>query len=345
FYAVDNTTVFAIPTEVGSQINVIYFPKCCPPEYVFQAKKHKCIYNNTIPALYDDWGLNVSVIKSGLSNCEVIVDKKLTELKLENFKRDRKFLFNNELFSYGDYCLDKMHDEDNYIARLCYSRDYCTKAFSERKDWCLRKCCKDGYVLKNIRNCILRPDLGLNIENDLDVIKRNDSFAQFTDNRSCRMYEARKGSLNFSIREDGSFLIFEKKVWKEYKVNELMYCTDTSFNTTTKESRNVFKLCVISNANDLKFKIATPAMIISCTCLTITILIYIFVYKLQKVIQGIIVCYCFFLMLFYIMTILVHTIRDLRGYCEVVGFVLFSSYIASFAWMNVLCFDIYRTVS
>ncbi|GJQ86499.1 hypothetical protein Trydic_g10401 [Trypoxylus dichotomus] len=233
FYVVDNATVFAIPTEIGSQVDVIYFPKCCPPEHVFEAEKRKCIYNSTISALYNDWGLNVSVVKSGLTNCEVIVDKQLSEFKLENFKSDRKLLFNNELFSYGEYCLDKLHEGNNYIARLCYSGEYCNKNPNNRKEWCLKKCCKDGYVLENKKNCILRPDLGLNIKDDLDVIERNDSFAIFTDSRLCRMYEARK----------------------------------------------------------------------------------------------------------------VQTVSDLGLYCDVIGFTLYFAYIASFAWMNVLCFDIYRTVT
>ncbi|KRT84892.1 hypothetical protein AMK59_673, partial [Oryctes borbonicus] len=172
----------------------------------------------------------------------------------------------------------------------------------------------------------------------------SDSIVLFTDSRPCRKYTAKKGVFNFSVKGDGGFLIFERKVWKEYKVDQLMYCMDTSFNSTTKQSRNIFQLCTITNANDLKFKISAPAMIISCICLLITSLTYIFVYKLKKIIQRIIVCYCFFLMLFYILTTLVHTIRDLGKYCEVIGFTLFFSYIASFAWMNILCFDIYRTV-
>lgn len=191
----------------------------------------------------------------------------------------------------------------------------------------------------------------------------SDSIALFTDDRSCRRYEASKKSFNFSIDANGSFLIHERKIWKKYEVEDLMYCMETSYNTTTKQSRNVFKLCVISNANAIKFKISSPAMVISCVCLLITILTYIFVHKLKKIIERIIVCYCFFLMVFYVLTILVHTISDLGKYCEVVGkifkyisvtlyvlclilgFTLFFSYIASFSWMNVLSFDIYRTVA
>lgn len=141
----------------------------------------------------------------------------------------------------------------------------------------------------------------------------------FTDNRPCRRYEAKKGSFNFSIKSNGSFLIFERKVWKEYKVDELMYCMDTNYNATTKTARTVFKLCVISNAGDIKFQFSKPAAVISCICLLITILTYIFIYKLQKIIQMIIVCYCLFLMIFYVLTALVHSITDFGKYCELVG--------------------------
>ncbi|GJQ86502.1 hypothetical protein Trydic_g10402 [Trypoxylus dichotomus] len=284
FYVVDNVT--AAPLAVDSREDVIFFPKCCPPEYVFEFENRKCVHNYTYSAVYNDLSLNVSVVKSGLSNCEVIVDRRLSKLTLENFTQDRRFVYNGELFSYGDYCLDKLHDEENYIARLCYTREYCSRSFNDRKDWCLKKCCRDGYVLEGKR-CILRPDVGLNVKDNLDVIERNDSIALFTDARACRMYEARKGQFNFSVKGDGGFLIFERRVWKEYKVDQLI---------------------------------------------------------LKKIIQRIIVCYCFFLMLFYILTTLVHTIRDLGKYCEAIGFTLFFSYIASFAWMNILCFDIYRTV-
>lgn len=166
FYAVDNDES-VLPLALDSDTNIIYFPKCCPPNHVFEPESRKCVRTN-ISNLYDDLGLNVSIIRSGLSNCEVIVDRRVSEFTIENFTKDRQFLFNNEVFSYGKYCLDKTFDEEGYIARLCYPEKYC----STHKDWCLKKCCHDGYVLVG-KECALKPSLGLNINDNLDVIEKN----------------------------------------------------------------------------------------------------------------------------------------------------------------------------
>lgn len=172
FYKVGNTTSSVLPFVIHSKTDVIYFPKCCPPDYIFESEERKCVRVNTSSAIYDDLGFNISVIRSGLSDCEVIVDRRISELKHENFKLDRKLFLYNELFSYGEYCLEKLYSNNGYIARLCYPREYCSRHLNGRQDWCLKKCCSEGYVLEGKR-CILRPDLGLNIRDDLDVIRRN----------------------------------------------------------------------------------------------------------------------------------------------------------------------------
>lgn len=172
FYKFDNATSAVLPVIIDSETDVIYFPKCCPPDYIYEYEHRKCVRANTSSTIYDDLGFNVSVIKTGLRNCEVIVDRPISELKYENFKLDRKFFLHDELFSYGEYCLDKLDSNSSYIARLCYPREYCSRHLNDNQDWCLKKCCSDGYVLQG-KTCALRPNLGLNIKDDLDVIRRN----------------------------------------------------------------------------------------------------------------------------------------------------------------------------
>lgn len=147
----------------------------------------------------------------------------------------------------------------------------------------------------------------------------SDSVALFIDTRPCIRYEAKKSQYNFSINGNGNFWIYERRIWKEYKVDDLMYCMETKFNLSTGRSTSVFKLCAINNANAIKFVFSIPAMITSCICLLITILTYLLVYRLKKKIEIIIVCYCFFLMLYYVLITLTHMVRNLGKYCEIVG--------------------------
>lgn len=176
FYVIDKQTTRALPLTVVPDLNkLLYFPKCCPPQYIFQTDKRKCVRNDTVSSFYNELGFNVNIVRSGLTNCEVIVDRQLSEFKLENFGKDRTFMLDNDTFSHGQYCFDKTSDGfngTNYIARLCYSKEYCSLKSGPHGDWCLKKCCSDGYVLSG-RTCILQSDLGLDIAGNLDVIERN----------------------------------------------------------------------------------------------------------------------------------------------------------------------------
>lgn len=128
-----------------------FFPKCCPPGFSYDVHKKDCAPSLDTTPIYEELKVKVNLIRSGMSDCQVVADKfvmrkGVMQASTKDFKINLKI--GKERFSPGKYCLDKTVQSKAYIVQICSDRKYC----AENKNWCVSKCCWNGYSYKG-RNC------------------------------------------------------------------------------------------------------------------------------------------------------------------------------------------------
>lgn len=137
-----------------------YFPKCCPPNYLYYAKHHKCIPSNA-SNIHSYLGSANLLIRTDLINCTTILNqihfKNETKLTVNS---DRSLNYGGKVYALGKYCLDNLLEEEQFILRTCEEVDVC------RNDGvkCIKKCCPDGQYYKQT-DCHPGSEFGLSVEN------------------------------------------------------------------------------------------------------------------------------------------------------------------------------------
>lgn len=154
--------------------DVRYFHKCCPLGSVYEPEYRRCVETNYTSSIEDNLSLDIKVnlYKFGLDDCEVIVDRLIHNISAHKFNSNHLIIGESEVFSYGKFCVDRMLDSMDYVARVCYEKDYCTDGiYGGNKLWCLKKCCKDGLAVRD-GGCNYAFDFGLNVTEHSDVFEK-----------------------------------------------------------------------------------------------------------------------------------------------------------------------------
>lgn len=89
----------------------------------------------------------------------------------------------------------------------------------------------------------------------------------------------------------------------KYLIND--YCLGTNYDTTTGKVADMIVSCEFREAVYVKWILIKIAAIITCICFVLTLAVYIFVYRLRKLVEKIIACFCTVDLAFWIM----YTIR------------------------------------
>lgn len=177
-----------------------YFPKCCPPGYFYEDGNRECLPSNGTP-IYDEINLNTDLIKSGLSECPVLLDRFVAKTSFKRYGGNGYMLLWNETLYKGHYCLDNIvEDEDFYVIRVCQEKDYCFNGTDDgNKDWCVRKCCPDGYRFEDYR-CVPVTDSGIRMEMHKDRYERTGELSVFTSIIFSTVYAATSKVTNLLIQ-------------------------------------------------------------------------------------------------------------------------------------------------
>ncbi|GJQ78472.1 hypothetical protein Trydic_g11589 [Trypoxylus dichotomus] len=312
-----------------------YFSKCCPPGYIYHGANRYCLRSDATP-IYEEINFKTDLLKSGLSECPVILDRFVEKASLERHDGSGYVFLMND--SYNHYCLDNvMEDDDFYVVRICKNEEYCTQTYVEDEgDWCIKKCCADGYGFQDYQ-CVPRVDSAVRIEMNNDYFERTDGYAvYFIVDIQCSMahwidYRA----VNFTIKVNGS--LFHKG--NEYQGYE--YCVDTMYNTETKKFSDMVLLCEFASTLYIKRDFLKVGVVTTCICFAITIMLYIFFKPPQTLL---IVGFCIVDFIFWSMYALRIFYVNFGRVCVIFGYAYFFLSISRLSWLNVLSYEIWLTI-
>ncbi|KAK9730411.1 hypothetical protein QE152_g15216 [Popillia japonica] len=311
-----------------------YFPKCCPPNYVYHKRHHKCHLNDTTN-IYDVFGEENLLIRSGL-NCTVILDN---TIMIDGndwvINADRSLNFGGRSYRLGDYCLDNHLDNDNeLILRTCEAVDVCRKNNLK----CIKKCCADGYFYKGTK-CTLGPYFGLSLENNTRFLDKSESFDAVVISEPCRRYIG-KSIFNYSIASNGTTSINERGAWRQIAVEENYYCMEYVQLTNKHE----ILLCMIDARLEPEFGAKGVMMVISCICLILTVCGYFILPDLKNLIGNIVITYCICLTVAFISLIYLQFNPNPGKPCVYLGFTISFLFVTAFTWMTILSYEIWRVL-
>lgn len=141
-------------------LNAVFFPKCCPLNFVYNPITHGCDENRNFQPFF-----NETFVKIGLPHCKIIKD-----IRLESSRSIDNVSKYNKMYSEGNFCVDK-DINDRFIIRQC-TTDYNICNFMK----CVHKCCPDGQSFINGAKCYDTYTHGLNFTtfaNNMDNIDGN----------------------------------------------------------------------------------------------------------------------------------------------------------------------------
>ncbi|XP_067621596.1 G-protein coupled receptor Mth2 isoform X2 [Eurosta solidaginis] len=142
---------------------------------------------------------------------------------------------------------------------------------------------------------------------------------------------------------DGSLYVAANT--KNYTNNQ--YCVEKIRNSTFGEQKLYSFLCFDSNvvSNDkIRFKMYPIGLLISCSFYALTLGVYLSISRLRNLPGKILICLVVNLFAAYLgiaLGQLIPTKND--NMCFVSGYFIYFCLMAAFAWMNVMCFDIWQT--
>ncbi|XP_076033671.1 putative G-protein coupled receptor Mth-like 3 isoform X2 [Oratosquilla oratoria] len=206
---------------------------------------------------------------------------------------------------------------------------------------CVRKCCKEGE--------------GLHIESR-DCLRSNHStkFHEIGENTHSVFGQPQCTSFvfaphrtikdKFTLGEDGRLHIHSYD--EALGVDE--YCIDQGFH---EDERDVLYPVAVACQRPGSSSCSSRGVIVvlmplSCVFLSLTIAVYFFLPDLLRLLHGkCLMAFSFSLLVTYVVLTINHAapLSDLTG-CVVIALVGYFSWLSSFLWLNVLCFDVWNTI-
>ncbi|XP_053592814.1 G-protein coupled receptor Mth2 isoform X1 [Microplitis demolitor] len=232
----------------------------------------------------------------------------------------------------------------------------CEKGFS--KNPCIRKCCQDNEILKttieksecikiNETNNIKIPDLlpaNNQLSNDLKNTSGLSNNFKIIKNMICPYGMYRLEPERYT---DDEFIIFSNGSLKttEIILSQSEYCIDWNENL----NNIIVIVCHIPQSEDQEFDnpiktIVHPiGVMISIPFFAATLFVYAVIPELRNLYGITLMCYVGCIFGAYSFLVASRLIYYGHFLCVLIAFVIHFSFLASFFWLNVMCFDIWWT--
>ncbi|XP_074105856.1 G-protein coupled receptor Mth2 isoform X1 [Cotesia typhae] len=232
----------------------------------------------------------------------------------------------------------------------------CKEGFGNKT--CIRKCCQGNEFLKvlnyddksectEIENEFLKvPDLlpaKNQLENKLENISGLSQKFRVIVNQICPFGRYRLEPERF---EDDNFVIFLNGTLKtgDLSLTQSQYCLDWDHDFKTI----IVLVChspelVVEEENPMVTIVHPIGVIISIPFLVATLFVYAVIPELRNLYGITLMCYVGCLLGAYIFLVTGRLIYHRHFCCVIIAFVIHFSFLASFFWLNVMCFDIWWT--
>ncbi|XP_047476636.1 probable G-protein coupled receptor Mth-like 3 [Penaeus chinensis] len=209
---------------------------------------------------------------------------------------------------------------------------------------CIQKCCGEGEVMSLFRRCVKRQGRGFSPEfrslrgDPVEIPKDLQVIAKVPHCDSIIMLNPQKQPSDRYLILPNSRL-YHPANDQYYSIGS--YCIDELIEWSVPMA------LVCNEVRDMtKIYLQTASVAVSCVFLAVTILCHVVVPKLRDT-QGL--CFlCHMVSLFVADAALfisyVHTYKNPGLACVINGMIIQMSFLATFFWLNVMCFDIWRVI-
>ncbi|XP_013200504.1 G-protein coupled receptor Mth2 [Amyelois transitella] len=347
-------------TEVrDAKISLVKIRKCCPKGQNYDIEYHLCRKN--LENDDEEW-IATQIENSKNSNyiyeIELGLHCKLSEYAVE--LTNEKFMFrldgsmlniesrygaSNSSSFHNEWCIDRdIHDPDKQmIARVC------TKNCSNYDAFCLRKCCPVGQHFKpwscGFRSrCVPNTDESalFDLSPFLPPLKNLSKLDTYGIRSSLDCPQSRM-ALNISSRADHHELTMEGNLKWALGVT-VNYCLETFDFRHCNADVLVSGVTCYEPLEDKNYKLSFVLMTISSVCLALTLVVYCALPELRNQHGRTLICHlCTMLLAFGCLARVQYAYIPDNGTCTLLAYGIYFGFVAAFAWLNVMCFDIWWT--
>lgn len=248
----------------------------------------------------------------------------------------------------GQWCVDREFSSSELVARVCSSD--CSKYGA----FCVRKCCPIGYHYKPRRcgsfasKCVPNvDDVLFDISDYMEPLQHKNP--EITDVMGFRIdlhCDAGRVVLNKSVPRDRHRLRSDGRLISPISVGD-GYCFE-AFDSRFCPGGNIFITavnCFIKAPEVVKnFRVSFILITISSVCLALTLLVYISLPELRNLHGRTLICHVSMMLLaFGCLARAQYTRVADNTTCTLIGYGIYFGFVAAFAWLNVMCFDIWWT--
>lgn len=341
-----------------SKLTIDRIKKCCPKGQSYDPKYHFCRLSdseNNEQALIKRLNLSSDHIyevenelhcKAVETGIELSEEKFSLVVEGSNLIVTRKFSEKSHIAHPGEWCIDRMFPGESLIARMC------SNSCSDFDAFCVKKCCPVGQHYKTLRcgsfvsRCVPNKDsVAFNISNYLDELKANyDDIPDVLGIRSDLLCSAGRVALNISADYDKHELTRDG-----YLRSAISDHGDYCFETFDSRQCPGGDLTVTAVTCFVKpqmknFQVSFLLISISSVCLALTLLVYCALPELWNLHGRTLICHVSMMLLAFtcLARVQYKEVAD-NKLCTLLGYGIYFGFVAAFAWLNVMCLDIWWT--
>ncbi|XP_068621227.1 probable G-protein coupled receptor Mth-like 3 isoform X2 [Battus philenor] len=344
-----------------SSLEISHIRKCCQKGQSFDVKYHLCRDNGNSwdeEKLIDNLNLTSSYIYEVDIGLHCKSDEYAVELKQNNYSYSiqgsilnvwsRKDKIKSDSLMRGDWCIDQEYGSTESVVKVC------TKNCAAFGAFCVRKCCPEGYHFKVRRcnslvsTCTKNDDVQnyFNPSKYLEPLKAD--YVGLTDIMGLGSQpECPEGRfvLNNSDPRDRHRLTPEG--WLESSISITNdYCLEMFDRRHCPHNDVIVSavLCFIGEIKIKDFRVAFVINSISSVCLALTLIVYCWLPELRNLHGRTLICHVSMMLLAYSCLARVQYSQVVDNLaCKLLGYGIYFGFVAAFAWLNVMCFDIWWT--
>ncbi|XP_050675575.1 probable G-protein coupled receptor Mth-like 3 isoform X2 [Leptidea sinapis] len=346
--------------ETKSSFKIEQVRKCCPKGQEFDTDHHVCRnsveevdeetflrkFNISGPYIYEtEYTLRCKFDEYVVELTEDIFSLQVSNSDLITMNR---YNGNVKTLIQGEWCVDQQYDGTQLLAQVC------TRNCDDFGAFCVRKCCPPGHHFKLRRCgglssvCVRDEDEFVQFNISTYLAPLADEFGDLPDVMGIRyalQCPAGRFALNKSLPQDVHEMTAQGAIKTPLTVT-FDYCVEM-FDRRDCPTNDVYLsgvLCFQPSEKTKNYRFSFVIITISAVCLGLTLIIYIIFPELRNLHGRNLVCHVSMMLLAYSCLARVQHSAVLNGLlCTVLGYGIYFGFVAAFAWLNVMCFDIWWT--
>ncbi|XP_063529721.1 probable G-protein coupled receptor Mth-like 3 isoform X1 [Cydia strobilella] len=354
FNATENTT--------ESVLHIDRIRKCCPENHAYDTINNVCTRTNE--DIDEKWLVReMKSTDSRIFEVDTGIHCKVTQFSIDLMSEEfslhvygsslfalRKTMTKEQRVGEGEWCMDRRKDNTGLVARVCTDDATLFGAYP------IRKCCPVGehYKVRDCKStrseCVPNTDHEITFNMSIYLDPLREEYKDFPDLLGIRTlircqigkYVTNKENWQdqHSLNLDGTMQQIGNSAEDNYCVEEFdrRHCHDDN----PIEVAAVF--CFLGAPElEKNFYLSFVLNTISAVCLGLTFLVYVSLPELRNLHGRTLICHTGTMLLAFSFLARVQYDKVENHLCVVFGYMIYFGFVAAFAWLNVMCVDIWWT--